>query len=103
MGGLSAVRSVSLRSGDAVAPALEGEGYRVTRIDVGRDVASASTRSAPDVCFNALHGRFGEDGIIQGSWRWRRSLYAFGRAGLGACHAQGEREARRARVRCSGR
>lgn len=66
MGGLSAERSVSLRSGDAVATALEGEGYRVTRIDVGRDVARRLDEVRPDVCFNALHGRFGEDGIIQG-------------------------------------
>ncbi len=66
LGGLSAERSVSLRSGAAVADALEGEGYRVTRIDVGRDVASRLAEVRPDVCFNALHGRFGEDGLIQG-------------------------------------
>jgi D-alanine-D-alanine ligase len=66
MGGLSAERSVSLRSGDAVATALEGEGYRVSRIDVGRDVARRLDEVHPDVCFNALHGRFGEDGVIQG-------------------------------------
>jgi D-alanine-D-alanine ligase len=66
MGGLSAERSVSLRSGEAVAAALEGEGYRVTRIDVGRDIARRLDEVRPDVCFNALHGRFGEDGLIQG-------------------------------------
>jgi D-alanine-D-alanine ligase len=66
LGGLSAERSVSLRSGAAVADALEGEGYRVTRIDVGRDVASRLAEARPDVCFNALHGRFGEDGCVQG-------------------------------------
>ena len=66
MGGLSAERSVSLRSGEAVAAALEGEGYRVTRVDVGRDVAKRLDEIRPDVCFNALHGRFGEDGLIQG-------------------------------------
>ena len=66
MGGLSAERSVSLRSGEAVAAALEGEGYRVTRLDVGRDVAARLAEISPDVCFNALHGRFGEDGCIQG-------------------------------------
>ncbi|WP_295557022.1 D-alanine--D-alanine ligase [uncultured Hyphomicrobium sp.] len=65
-GGLSAERSVSLRSGEAVATALEGEGYRVTRIDVGRDVARRLDEVRPDVCFNALHGRMGEDGCIQG-------------------------------------
>jgi D-alanine-D-alanine ligase len=66
MGGLSAERSVSLRSGAAVAEALRGEGYRVTEIDVGRDVASRLAEVRPDVCFNALHGRYGEDGCIQG-------------------------------------
>lgn len=66
MGGLSAERSVSLNSGEAVAAALEGEGYRVTRLDVGRDIAARLAEVRPDVCFNALHGRFGEDGCIQG-------------------------------------
>lgn len=66
MGGLSAEREVSLNSGKAVADALEGEGYRVTRIDVDRDIASRLRDLRPDVCFNALHGRFGEDGCIQG-------------------------------------
>ncbi|MDQ8698071.1 D-alanine--D-alanine ligase [Hyphomicrobium sp. LHD-15] len=66
LGGLSAERSVSLRSGAAVAEALEGEGYRVTRIDVDRDIASRLAAERPDVCFNALHGKFGEDGCIQG-------------------------------------
>ena len=66
MGGLSAEREVSLRSGAAVAAALAGEGYRVTTIDVGRDVAVKLAEIKPDVCFNALHGRFGEDGCIQG-------------------------------------
>ncbi len=66
MGGLSAERAVSLRSGEAVAAALEGEGYRVTRIDVGRDIARRLDEIRPDVCFNALHGCFGEDGLIQG-------------------------------------
>lgn len=65
-GGLSTERSISLRSGAAVADALEGEGYRVTRIDVGRDIASRIEQARPDVCFNALHGRYGEDGCIQG-------------------------------------
>jgi D-alanine-D-alanine ligase len=66
MGGLSAERSVSLRSGAAVAEALAGEGYRVTSLDVGRDVAARLAAIRPDVCFNALHGRYGEDGCIQG-------------------------------------
>ena len=66
MGGLSSEREVSLRSGDACAAALESEGYRVTRLDVGRDVAARLAEIRPDLCFNALHGRYGEDGCIQG-------------------------------------
>jgi len=66
MGGLSAEREVSLKSGEACARALEAEGYRVTRIDVGRDLPARLAEVRPDVCFNALHGRFGEDGCVQG-------------------------------------
>ena len=66
MGGWSAEREVSLRSGAACARALEGEGYRVTPIDVDRDLAARLQEVQPDVCFNALHGRFGEDGCVQG-------------------------------------
>jgi D-alanine-D-alanine ligase len=66
MGGFSSERPVSLSSGAACADALEGEGYRVTRIDVDHDVASVLAELKPDVAFNALHGPFGEDGKIQG-------------------------------------
>jgi D-alanine-D-alanine ligase len=66
MGGLSSEREVSLRSGAACAEALEGERYRVTKVDVGRDVAVHLAEIKPDVCFNALHGHYGEDGCIQG-------------------------------------
>jgi D-alanine-D-alanine ligase len=66
MGGWSVEREVSLRSGEACASALEGEGFRVTRLDVGRDVAERLQAIKPEVCFNALHGRFGEDGCVQG-------------------------------------
>lgn len=66
MGGLSAEREVSLKSGKACADALEGEGYRVTRIDVDRSIANVLQQVKPDACFNALHGRWGEDGCIQG-------------------------------------
>jgi D-alanine-D-alanine ligase len=66
MGGWSAEREVSLRSGAACAKALEGEGYRVTQIDVDRNLAARLRDVSPDVCFNALHGRFGEDGCVQG-------------------------------------
>ncbi|GBD40758.1 D-alanine--D-alanine ligase B [bacterium HR39] len=66
MGGLSAEREISLVSGRACAAALEEAGYRVSRVDVGRDVDVVLRRLAPDVAFNALHGRLGEDGRIQG-------------------------------------
>jgi D-alanine-D-alanine ligase len=66
MGGLSSERSVSLRSGDACAKALEGEGFKVSRVDVGRDVAEVLARLGPDAALNALHGPGGEDGLIQG-------------------------------------
>jgi D-alanine-D-alanine ligase len=66
MGGFSSERPVSLSSGNACASALEGEGYRVTRVDVDRNVAAVLSDLRPDVCFNALHGPFGEDGTIQG-------------------------------------
>jgi D-alanine-D-alanine ligase len=66
MGGWSAEREVSLRSGAACADALEQAGYRVTRIDVDRNIAGRLAEVKPDACFNALHGRWGEDGCIQG-------------------------------------
>jgi len=66
MGGWSAEREVSLDSGEACATALERCGYQVSRIDVTRDVANVLQNLNPDVCFNALHGRYGEDGTIQG-------------------------------------
>lgn len=66
MGGLSSEREVSLRSGEACAMALEGEGFRVTRVDVARDVAEKLAALRPDVALNALHGPMGEDGSIQG-------------------------------------
>lgn len=69
MGGWSAEREVSLVSGAAAARALEEEGYQVTVIDVQRDLAglmAALSDPRPDAVFNALHGRGGEDGTIQG-------------------------------------
>jgi D-alanine-D-alanine ligase len=66
MGGWSAEREVSLRSGKACADALERRGYRTSRVDVDRDIAAVLTQLAPDVALNVLHGRPGEDGAIQG-------------------------------------
>ncbi len=66
MGGWSAEREVSLRSGKACADALARVGYRVTPIDVDRDIATVLSAEQPDVALNVLHGRPGEDGTLQG-------------------------------------
>jgi len=66
MGGWSAEREVSLRSGKACADALERIGYRVSRVDVDREIAATLRALKPDVAFNVLHGRPGEDGTLQG-------------------------------------
>jgi len=66
MGGWSAEREVSLRSGKACADALARLGYRVTPIDVGRDIATVLGAAKPDAALNVLHGRPGEDGTLQG-------------------------------------
>src|ERR1700741_504162 len=66
MGGWSAERDVSLRSGKACADALGRLGYRVTPIDVTRDIAASLAAAKPDVALNVLHGRPGEDGTLQG-------------------------------------
>jgi D-alanine-D-alanine ligase len=66
MGGWSAERPVSLNSGRGCADALEAYGYRVTRVDVDRDIAQVLIALKPDVAFNALHGKAGEDGALQG-------------------------------------
>ncbi len=65
-GGWSAEREVSLVSGAACAKALRELGHKVTEIDVQPDIAEELARAKPDVVFNALHGRFGEDGCMQG-------------------------------------
>lgn len=66
MGGVSAEREVSLVSGEACARALEERGYRVSRVDAGSDLAQRLAELRPDRVFNALHGRMGEDGRVQG-------------------------------------
>ena len=71
-GGISAEREVSLSSGLQVIAALREAGFEVTPIDVGEDLAAviAALTPKPDAVFNALHGRFGEDGAIQGVLDW---------------------------------
>ena len=70
MGGLSAEREVSLSSGRECAKALREAGYDVVEVDCGPDLALRLTDIKPDVAFNALHGRWGEDGCVQGMLEW---------------------------------
>ncbi len=70
MGGLSAEREVSLVSGRECAAALRAAGYRVIEVDCGPDLPARLAGLRPDVCFNALHGRWGEDGCVQGLLEW---------------------------------
>ena len=66
LGGLSSERDVSIASGTAVLKALVEKGYNAVAIDVGRDVAGDLRREGIEIAFNGLHGKFGEDGAIQG-------------------------------------
>ena len=70
MGGPSAEREVSLVTGRECARALRGEGFEVVEVDAGPDLALRLADIRPDVCFNALHGRLGEDGCVQGLLEW---------------------------------
>jgi D-alanine-D-alanine ligase len=74
-GGPSAEREVSLVSGRECAAALRRAGHEVIEIDAGREVAAALDDARPDVAFNALHGRWGEDGCMQGILEWLRIPY----------------------------
>jgi len=75
MGGLSAEREVSLSSGKACAAALREAGIRVVEVDCGLDLPARLADLKPDVAFNALHGRWGEDGCVQGLLEWLRIPY----------------------------
>jgi D-alanine-D-alanine ligase len=76
MGGLSAEREVSLVSGHACAQALREAGYQdVVEVDCDHDLPQRLVEIKPDVCFNALHGRWGEDGCVQGILEWLRIPY----------------------------
>ncbi len=74
-GGPSAERDVSLVSGRECAAALREEGFEVVEIDAGVDLSSRLVESRPDVVFNALHGRWGEDGCVQGLLEWLQIPY----------------------------
>lgn len=74
-GGLSAERGVSVSSGRGCATALREAGFRVTEIDAGRSLVEDLRAHSPDVAFNVLHGRWGEDGCVQGILEWLRIPY----------------------------
>ncbi len=75
MGGTSAEREVSLSTGRECATALRDEGFEVVEIDAGPDLCARLQEVKPDVAFNALHGRWGEDGCVQGLLEWLRIPY----------------------------
>ena len=75
MGGHSLEREVSLISGQACSAALRGKDFEVLELDAGHDVVQRLSELRPDVVFNALHGRWGEDGSIQGVLEWLRIPY----------------------------
>jgi D-alanine-D-alanine ligase len=75
MGGQSAERAVSLSTGAGCAAALRAAGYAVTEIDAGPDLVTDLRAAKPDTVFNALHGRWGEDGCVQGLLEWLRIPY----------------------------
>ena len=74
-GGFSAEREVSLVSGVECAAALREAGYRVSEVDAGASLVDDLSALAPDVVFNALHGRWGEDGCVQGLLEWLKLPY----------------------------
>lgn len=75
MGGPSAEREVSLSSGRECAAALRDAGLDVIEVDAGLDLVARLQEINPDVVFNALHGRWGEDGCVQGLLEWLRIPY----------------------------
>ncbi len=75
MGGFSSEREVSLATGRPCAQALREAGYKVVEVDCDRDLCARLIEIKPDVCFNALHGPWGEDGAVQGMLEWLRIPY----------------------------
>ena len=74
-GGRSVERQVSLVSGRECAAALRRVGYKVSEVDAGNDLTKKLGRLSPDIIFNALHGRYGEDGCVQGLFEWLELPY----------------------------
>lgn len=78
MGGVTKEREISLRTGSAISTSLKRLGYNVVDIDVGSDIVERLNCEKPDVAFVALHGKFGEDGCIQGLLEMMRIPYTGG-------------------------
>jgi D-alanine-D-alanine ligase len=76
MGGPSAEREVSLDTGRACAAALREKDYNVVEVDAGRDLCAVLTDLKPDAILNCLHGRWGEDGCVQGIFEWMGLPYS---------------------------
>ena len=74
-GGRSAERQVSIVSGRECAAALRRVGYKVSEVDAGNDLPKELVQLSPDIIFNALHGRYGEDGCVQGLFEWLELPY----------------------------
>lgn len=99
-GGLSAEREVSLVSGRECARALREAGYDVDEVDAGPDLPAVLTRLRPQVVFNALHGRWGEDGCVQGILEWLRIPYTH--SGVGASALAMDKDRAKAAYRAAG-
>ncbi len=100
LGGFSAEREVSLSSGAECARALRAAGYAVTELDAGRDLCDRLTALRPDVVFNALHGRWGEDGCVQGILEWMGIPYTH--SGVLASSLAMDKERTKAAYRAAG-
>lgn len=100
MGGPSAEREVSLSSGRECAAALRGEGFEVVELDAGPDLPARLAELSPDVVFNALHGRWGEDGCVQGLLEWMRIPYTH--SGVAASAVAMDKERSKAAYRAAG-
>lgn len=94
-GGPSAEREVSLVTGREVASALREEGFQVVELDAGPDLCADLMAAKPDVVFNALHGRWGEDGCVQGLLEWMKIPYTHSGV-MASAMAMDKEEAKRA-------
>ena len=100
MGGPSAEREVSLSTGQECAAALRECGYEVVEVDAARDLAAKLLKIKPDVVFNALHGRWGEDGCVQGMLEWMQLPYTH--SGVLASSLAMDKEKTKAAYRAAG-